>query len=331
MIVLKICFLKERGDNVSVIHLIKIEFFKIYKKKFFVWIVLSIMTVCIGNLLLIKTFESSPTDWKKNLANEIVQQKKELNSAESNEIVDSIQKKEISIKEYQIKKDIKPLYKDTSMGFVKSSLSTISIITFFIIIISASIVSQEYSDRTINLLLMKPVKRWKILLSKFISIQLSAMILILVLLIVSTVLGYDIFDSSDQSYKYVYINKDNSIISVNIFVHFFEYILSKIVSIIMISSFAFMISTILRNSSLAIALSILIQYSASLLANIMVVFFDNSIIKYIFFLHTNIYQHVEGKPPFNSSLQFSISILIVYFIIFASISVVFFNKRDVLV
>src|SRR6478609_844788 len=48
------------------------------------------------------------------------------------------------------------------------------------VIVAAGIVASEFSQGTIKMLLTRPVKRWKILLSKFLTVNLFGMVLMLI-------------------------------------------------------------------------------------------------------------------------------------------------------
>lgn len=237
-------------------------------------------------------------------------------------------KKEIKFDQYRINHNIPPMYSDTAVGFVNETLGYSGLITLFIIIIASSIVSQEYSWGTIKLVLMRPLKRWKVLLAKYVSVIFNALILFLLLMIVSFTVGMIVFGIDDMSSRFVFEEQDK-LKDVSVFTHFLQYFGSKFVGLIMIAAFAFMLSTIFKNNALAIALSIIIQFAGSIISSLLSAF-DKGFVKYIFFTNTDLYKYVEGSPPAKGmSLEFSIIVLIIYFVIFMGIAIVIFEKRDV--
>ena len=123
----------------------------------------------------------------------------------------------------------------------------------------------------------------------------------------------------EQENGYVYVNAMMQIVSG------YGY---GMINLIMMTTFAFMISTVFRNSSLAIGTAIFLMMAGN---TIVTIFMEKSWAKYILFANTDLSQYANGKEPWieGTSLGFSISMLIVYFIVFQLLSWFFFNKRDV--
>ncbi|WKB35110.1 ABC transporter permease subunit [Terrilactibacillus sp. S3-3] len=98
---------------------------------------------------------------------------------------------------------------------------------------------------------------------------------------------------------------------------------------IMICAFALMISTLLKSSALAIALSIVIEFAGSIVSNLLALW-GKDYAKYLFFNNTDLYQYVEGEPLSKGmTVGFSLSVLVVYFILFMAVSLFVFEKRDI--
>lgn len=312
-----------------IFRLIVNENMKLYKRKM-LWIMMSILLAIISLTLVItlKSEEKHPKDWKENTSKEVkVLEEQVLDKKIPSDYKEQLKKK-IKINKYRINNDIPPLYKDTALGFVKSTAGYTGIITLFIIILSSSSVSQEYSWGTIKLLLIRPVSRWKFILAKFLSIIMNAFILYIMLFFTSLIIGLIVFGFDNTSLRYVYYFKGD-IYDVSIFKHFIQYFGSKFIGVIMIASFAFMLSTLFRSNTLAITLSIIIQFTGTLSSSVLS-FLGKEFTKYIFFTNTNIYQYVEGTPSLGMSLSFSIGILFIYFVLFMTISIVVFQKRDII-
>lgn len=96
----------------------------------------------------------------------------------------------------------------------------------------------------------------------------------------------------------------------------------------MMVTFVFMISSIFRNSALAIGLAIFLMFAGN---QIVLFFMERDWAKYILFTNTDLRQYVNGNIPLieGMTLGFSITVLIVYYVIFAVLSWIFFTKRDV--
>jgi ABC-2 type transport system permease protein len=90
-----------------------------------------------------------------------------------------------------------------------------------------------------------------------------------------------------------------------------------------------MISTVFRSSSIAIGLSIGLSFIGTAIANFLSQH-NYSWAKYYLFENTDLTQYLNGTPMIaGMTLQFSIGVLVIYFLIFNLLSWIVFNKRDV--
>ncbi|WP_243281348.1 ABC transporter permease subunit [Clostridium sp. D53t1_180928_C8] len=126
-----------------------------------------------------------------------------------------------------------------------------------VIIIGGGIVATEFSKGTIRLLLIRPVSRWKILLSKLLAVLIvgfSIVILGIGILYVSTgvVFGMDTYNT--PLLETVGINIEQ--------VSFMSYLIPKILlscsSLVFIISLVFAVSTLAKNTALAVAISMVL-------------------------------------------------------------------------
>lgn len=126
-----------------------------------------------------------------------------------------------------------------------------------VIVIGGGIVATEFSKGTIRLLLIRPVARWKILLSKLLAILLvgfGVVVLGIGILYVSTgiVFGF-------ETYRTPLLQTVNGAI---VHLEFIKYLLPKIMfssaSIVFITSLVFMITTLVKNTALAVAISMVL-------------------------------------------------------------------------
>ena len=96
---------------------------------------------------------------------------------------------------------------------------------------------------------------------------------------------------------------------------------------LMMVTFAFMISTVFRNSALAIGMGVFLMFTGDI---IVLVFSEYSWVKYILFANLDLSQYFDGVPFLKGmSLTFSIVVLTLYFLIFNFISLTTFIRRDV--
>jgi len=127
------------------------------------------------------------------------------------------------------------------------------IITLIIAISNSGIVSKEHSKGTIKNIITAPVKRWKMLLSKFIYLILDMyMIWFIALIILSIVSGFkfgfgDLFDP-----KLVYTGE--KVIEVNYYLYLLKNIFIASIPVICFLSILFFLSTVSLNTSLTVGI-----------------------------------------------------------------------------
>ncbi|OHX53884.1 ABC transporter permease [Planococcus salinarum] len=231
---------------------------------------------------------------------------------------------EVAIAEHRLENDVAPFDSNSMQQSVIDSHALMSLVTLFTVIVAGGIVAAEFSQGTIKMLLTRPVKRWKILSSKFITTMLYALLLAVVLFIVTAVAGLIFYGVSDGTYL---VWNGSEVVEGSFWLEGLRLAALSFVNVLMISTFAFMLGTAFRSSSLAIGLSIFLLFTGVqavfLLANY-------EIVKYYLFTHTDLTQYYTGFMLVDDiTMTLSVIVLFVYFVIFMAISYVTFGKRDV--
>ncbi|EDL62485.1 DUF2705 family protein, partial [Bacillus sp. SG-1] len=177
------------------------------------------------------------------------------------------------------------------------------------------------------LLLIRPISRTKILLSKYLTVLLYGITLLLMLFALSTIAGAILFGSGDGQQHLVYV--DGAVEEQNMILYLIKTYLLKTISIIMMATMAFMISAVFRNSSLAIGISLFLLFMGGTATSFIAMKYDWA--KYSLFANTELTMYTGAMPPLveGMTLGFSITMLIIYFVIFNLLAFVVFNKRDV--
>ncbi|WP_240633274.1 ABC transporter permease [Paenibacillus montanisoli] len=200
------------------------------------------------------------------------------------------------------------------------------LITIFTVVISAESVAGEFSSGTIKLLLIRPWSRSKILLSKYISLLLFALTLSVVMFVSSYVLnlilfGYNSSPTASEAFKV--LNNSHPLL------YMFQVYLLDYIGLVMIVTFAFMLSTIFRSGGLAIGLSMFI-YFFGLIASGLLAALDYNWVEYLLFLHLDLKQYLQSPViTHDMTIGFSFAVLAGYYIVFIAITWLIFNKRDV--
>ncbi|SFE01491.1 ABC-2 type transport system permease protein [Bacillus sp. OV194] len=305
--------------------LIRNENLKIYRRIGNL-IMLALLIGFIGlSGIITKTEKSAPIkdNWKQELKAENASMEKTL---KKEPMMKKHNERLIAINEYRISHNIKPLEMKNQWSFVSESPDAIQFILIFTIIIAGGMVASEFSWGTIKLLLIRPVSRTTILASKYISTLLYALLMILITFVVSWLLGGVLFgfEGSPQSYlSYM----DGKVVEENMIWHMWKEYGFASIMLLMMATFAFMMSTVFRNSSLAIGFSIFLSLSGTLIVNF---FSKYDWVKYILFANVDLKQYFDGTPFIKGmTLNFSLTVLAVYFVIFIALTWIVFKKRDV--
>ncbi|MBS4215534.1 ABC transporter permease [Neobacillus rhizophilus] len=312
-------------------NLIKNEWMKIFRRPgTYVMIALLIVITCIVGAFFKyqETGSNAGPDknWQQTLQEENDALKKQMEQSRT-KIEQDFFKEEIAINDYRIKHNLPEKEKFNVWSFVKQASELITLAGLFTIIISAGIVASEFNWGTIKLLLIRPINRSKILISKYLTVLLFALTMLAILFVFSTALGALLFGMPEHAAPYLNYH-NGTVTEQNIVVHLLIYYGLSSIDMIMLATMAFMISSVFRNSSLAIGLSIFLLFTGAQFTALLSLKFAWA--KYILFANTNLMQYFEGTPMVEGmTMNFSISILVIYFIIFQFLAFFVFKKRDV--
>lgn len=266
-------------------------------------------------------------NWKQTLQAEVKQSKDQLAIGKVPESQISNIKRNIAIKEYRIEHNLSPNVKYSMWDFVSDGAGLIKLAGLFTIIIAAGIVASEFNWGTIKLLLIRPITRGKILVSKYMAVILYALMMLVILFSFSALLGIILFGAPENAVPYLNYS-DGNVTEQSMVFHLVIFYGMKSIAMIMLSTMAFMISAVFRNSSLAIGLSIFLMFTGTELTMFLAMKFDWA--KYILFANTDLMQYFEGVPMVNGmTISFSVIMLTIYFILFQLLAYVVFKKRDV--
>ncbi|WP_307893720.1 ABC transporter permease [Bacillus swezeyi] len=309
-------------------NLVVNEWIKIFNRKgTYVMIGLLLLSV-IGLGIMTKTIGESgvSADWKKELAQENADMKQQLEGV-NNPVLEQNYKKSIAINDYRIKHDLPEDGEYSVLSFINDAIDVIPMIGLFVITVAAGIVANEFSWGTVKLLVIRPISRFKILLSKYLTVLLFALALLFILFASAGLTGLLLFGTGESSQVHLaYVN--GSVEEQSLLLHLAGSYLLNSISLFMMSTMAFMISAVFRNSSLAVGISIFLLVMGGTATGLLSMKFDWA--KYILFANTDLTQYFDGTPLVSGmTLGFSITVLAVYFIVFQVLAFGVFTKRDI--
>ncbi len=290
------------------------------------WILVAILILgTFGVSLILKSMMPDNTEWKTSLEQRIKSNQDALSAPGVPEFAKKEIERTIAIDQYALDHNIN---QGSMWKTVKDLSGLLQLITIFVVIIVGDMVAGEFTWGTIKLLLIRPVSRTKILLSKYISTILFALFLMAILFISAIVISGFLFGFGDIGTPHLYFEDDGSVQEGSMLANALQTYGLSAIQLIMIVTIAFMISTVFRSSSMAIGLSIFIMFTGSMIAGILIGKFSWG--KYLLFANTDLTPYLEGTPAIEGmTLGFSITVLLVHFVILNLISWFIFNKRDV--
>jgi ABC-2 type transport system permease protein len=325
----------------DLLPLIQNETLKIWKKKRF-YVILLILLVLIpiftyAQLRVSQTNAVHFMDWR----NQIQQQINDLQNTLASDMVPDEWKKydriEILRLQYYLDHDVNPSSPD-AVSFTRQFMAR-SVSLFFplmILAIASDLVSGERSSGTIKMLLTRPVRRWKILMSKLIALTLYVSLAIVATgaagyLISGIVFGYrgwsmPVFTgfvvrggSIDASGahavpQWLYLIMQSGLIWV---------------SCMTVAILSLMVSVLLRSTAASIVTMMAAIISGTILAG-MTSSWQTA--KYLFSVNIDLTDYLEGTPPpiDGMNLVFSLCVLAAWSATALAVSFGIFTKQDIL-
>ncbi|ANS74771.1 ABC transporter permease [Paenibacillus yonginensis] len=326
----------------NLLPLIKNETIKmVRKKRFYVILLVLVVLVPMFTYAQMKVAERNKEkfgdDWRRSVQQAITDNQ---NSLGSSRIPDEWKKyRQIYIQQmkYYLDHDVNP-QQPGGVTFTREFMDNASslFIPLLIMGIASDIVSSERTSGTIKMLLTKPVRRWKVLLSKLITLFMFvsltvASAFVICYAISGLVFGYQGFtmpvftgfqlDGSDVDLSGVH--------AVPQWLYLFMQLgLIWFVSLV-VSMLAFMISVLVRSTSASIVIMMAALIAGSILTN-MASAWESA--KYLFMVNLELTDYLSGTPaPIEGmTLGFSLAVLAIWGAASLVVSFIVFTKQDIL-
>ena len=175
------------------------------------------------------------------------------------------------------------------------------------------------------MLLSRPVRRWKILTSKFVAVNLFSAFLIVIGYLVTVRFGPSYYLKRVTGSFLSWNGKEiveGSVLGKSLYM-----LVLSFGSVFVTSTFAFMIGTVFRSSSMAIGLSLFLYFTGTSIVFLLKGF---EFTKYLLFTHMDLTQFETGNKIIEEiTLPFSLAVLVAYIVVFLVISYTTFIKRDI--
>ncbi|MBC1458018.1 ABC transporter permease [Listeria newyorkensis] len=324
------------------INLVYNEQLKLYRKRRLL-IILLLVAIIVGIFTYAQFRQhqedeqkSGTTDWHVQVQQQIVDIENRLSS---NRIPDEYKKYmrvTLGQLQYYLDEDVNPNAPGAPTflkSFVENGIGLL--FPLFVMVIAADLISSESGSGTIKFLLTRPMKRWRILTSKFISMMLSVSIILLASAIIAyaisgVVFGYGgwtapILTGFDVSGDAV---GTSGVYSLPMWQYLLmEFGLAWLVAMV-IGVLTLMCSVLVRSTAAVMGIMLSALITGSILSNL-VSSWPSA--KYLFMVNLQLTNYLNGtSPPVDGmTLGFSVVTLLVWMVAGLVTSYWVFMKRDV--
>ena len=285
-----------------------------------------------------KSIPPDDTSWRVNIINNV---QRVLDSSEKNNELPSVQKDNLALWTYQLENDIAINLSDYRTGNYLTSFYRgnrwsmwigysflIHAVTILLIIFAGSSVANEYSQGTIKFLLVNPVKRWKILLSKYCTIISIGVFLTAIVFFICGIIA-SICDSNGALKAASLTVKDAQVHQSSAFFFVLKTWALNSLTMLVVVTFTFTLSSFTRRSAAAITLSLVfLLLGASLSAFLAATGSDWG--RFLLFSNLDIQSIADGNPLFyGQTVGFAVFVIIEHMAVFLITAFDAFNKKEV--
>ena len=277
-------------------------------------------------------------DWRKLADQQLIDMKNRLDSPYMDEKNKSSLRVRMEQLEYNLDNNINPLEQSAAKFTTKFMEQSIFLfLPLLIIMLAADMVSGESSSGTIKLLLVRNVPRWKILLSKYLTLVILEVLVVFFAFMLSVLISGAFFGYGGwlapvaTGFKVLAGKLDTtSVLNVPQWQYaLMVYSLAFFVSVV-VGSISFMISILVKSTAASIGIIM-----STLVAGNFISFFlsDWKITRYMFMVNLRLTDYLSGsfQPIEGMNMLFSITVLLGWAIASIIVSFVYFTKQDIMV
>lgn len=324
------------------INLVQNEFVKLVGKRR-----LLVITMIIAVLISLFTYAQyketerlkerlGSTDWRTQLQRQILDIQNRLTSSRISEEWKKELQIRVSQQQYYLDNNINPAEPGAPTfmrGFIENSITLF--LPLMMMVITADLVSSEHSGGTIKLLLTRPVRRWKILLSKYITLILSVSLIVMIFgllayLISGLVFGFGGWKApvlTGFSVTSGELNTGGAHLVSQWQYLLMEFGLAWFVSLV-VATISFMLSVLIKSTAAGMGVMLACLISGTILSS-MVSSWESA--KYLFMVNLGLISYMDGgAPPVEGmTLGFSLGVLAIWGAAALTVSFMFFTRQDV--
>jgi len=204
-------------------------------------------------------------------------------------------------------------------------------IVMLILIVSTTIICEEFKIGTIKLLLIKPYSRCKILLSKYFTTIIIMVITIILLIILQLLIGGTFFSFDSLKIPVViYDFNKSTIVEYSVFTYMIIRIIHIIPLFLSLITISFILSILFTNTIISLTIPLLIYMFTPTIINI-TNYYKIEPFKYLLNLNWNLQNYLFGKLPEIEYInpKFSFIIIFIYLTILTIFTFIIFKKKNI--
>ncbi|MGE8077677.1 ABC transporter permease [Peribacillus loiseleuriae] len=275
-------------------------------------------------------------DWRDSLQQQIIDMQNRLGSSRISD--DWREQIQVSVQQLQfyLDQDINPS-EPGAVTFVRMFIenSTDLFIPLLIMIVASDLVSSEHTLGSVKLLLTRPVKRWRILLSKYMTLLLATSLIVAMTGLLSYVISGIVFGYHGWNAPIItgFVvdggNVDTSSIRL---ISQWKFLLMDFGLVwfvaVVVGTLAFMLSVLIRSTAASMGVMLASLVSGAILNN-MVSSWETA--KYLFMVNLKLTNYLNGvAPPITGmTLLSSMSVLLIWWAAALVLSFFVFTRQDV--
>ncbi|WYP26073.1 ABC transporter permease [Alkalihalobacillus sp. FSL W8-0930] len=208
------------------------------------------------------------------------------------------------------------------VGFAVGAVDTLFVfVLIFSIVMLISGIATEYKSGTMKQLLIRPISRTQILLSKWVTIYLVTIGIFVGIAILSLLIGYVFFDSNTAFGESVST--------------LFQLILYRLPMLFFYQVLALLLAILTRSTALALSPILILHFTGSIVMVFLERFEWSKFIiipnlNLLYYSSNELIQYPGGPYSDGMTLGFSLAVIAVYSIILLVIAHLVFKKKDVL-
>ncbi len=326
----------------NMLALVQNEMIKVWKKKRFAVIVL-ILLILIPVFVYAQfkiaqnSLEKFKGDWRAELQTRITDNTRSLGSDRIPEEWKKWRRALVQQLQYYLDNDINPNTPNAvtfTRGFMDNAVSMF--IPLMVLAIASDLVSGERTAGTIKMLLTRPVKRWRVLLSKLITLTLYVSLIIVTTAVLCYLISGLVFSYQGWrepifvGFQVSGADVDTSTVHA---VPQYVYLLMQAgliwFSMMATAILALMVSVLVRSTAASFVTMMAAVISGSILVNMASSWHSA---KYLFNVNLGLTAYLQGTPPpiEGMTLGFSLGVLGIWSLAGLVVSFVVFTKQDIM-